>query len=147
MKSASALIIIVTITISSALLCGRPIIAGAGNQSLESVDAKTSEVSIEQQIVSKEREGLDALKVGDLELFGKLTADDAVFVDAQGQASKAQVLKNVVGFRITDYAMEDVRFVSISENSGLISYKITEKGVSHGKEFAAQVYVSSIWAK
>jgi hypothetical protein len=70
-----------------------------------------------------------------------------VFVDAQGQASKAQVLKNVVGFRITDYAMEDVRFVSISENSGLISYKITEKGVSHGKEFAAQVYVSSIWAK
>jgi len=23
----------------------------------------------------------------------------------------------------------------------------TEKGVSHGKEFAAQVYVSSIWAK
>jgi hypothetical protein len=47
MKSASALIIIVTITISSALLCGRPIIAGAGNQSLESVDAKTSEVSIE----------------------------------------------------------------------------------------------------
>jgi hypothetical protein len=147
MKSASALIIIVMITISSALLCGGPIIAGAGNQSLESVDANTSEVSIEQQIVAKEREGLEALKVGDLELFGKLTADDAVFVDTQGPASKAQVLKNVGGFKLTDYAMEDVRFVSISENSGLISYKITEKGVSHGKEFAAQVYVSSIWAK
>jgi hypothetical protein len=147
MKSASAVIIVVTITISSILLLRAPQIADAANQSLEPPDAKTSEGSMEQQIISKEREGLDALKVGDLALFGKLTADDAVFVDTQGPASKAQVLKNVAGFRITEYSMEDVRFVSISEKSGLISYKITEKGVSHGKEFAAQVYVSSVWAK
>jgi Domain of unknown function (DUF4440) len=102
---------------------------------------------MEQQIVSMEREGLEALKFGNLELFGNLTAQEAVFVDAAGPASKAEIMNHVVAFRLTDYSMEDVRFVPLSANSGLIIYKITEKGVSHGKEFAAQVYVSSIWAE
>jgi hypothetical protein len=43
--------------------------------------------------------------------------------------------------------MDDVRFVPLSVTSGLIEYKIAEKGVSHGKEFAAQAYISSIWAE
>jgi ketosteroid isomerase-like protein len=103
--------------------------------------------SMDQQVVAKEREGLDALKVNDLDRFAKLTADDAVFVDAHGTAGKAQVLKNVVGFSITDYTMDNVQFLQISPNTGLISYKLTEKGMSHDKSFAAQVYVSSIWAQ
>jgi Domain of unknown function (DUF4440) len=147
MKLTSALIVVVVITISSALLLGRANISVAAAQSVESRDAKTSDGSIEQQIVSKEREGLEALKTGDLERFGNLTADEAVMVDAQGPATKAQVLKNVAGFTLTEYSMEDVRFVPISPNTGLISYKIVEKGVSHGKEFTAQAYVSSVWTE
>jgi hypothetical protein len=104
-------------------------------------------VSMQQQIVAKEREGLDALKTGDLDLFGKLTADEAVMVDAQGPATKAQVLQNVGEFKLTDYSMEDLKFVPVSATTGLISYKITEKGVSHGHEFVAKAYVSSLWTK
>jgi len=103
--------------------------------------------SLQQQIVAKEREGLDALKSGNVEIFANLTAEEAVFVDAAGLATKADVMKNVAGFTLTDYSMEDVRFVPLSAESGLISYKIHEKGVSHGHEFAAQAYVSSIWAQ
>jgi ketosteroid isomerase-like protein len=103
--------------------------------------------SMERQIVAKEREGLEALKSADLKTFGDLTADDAVFVDAAGPAGKAQVLKNVEGFKLVDYTMKDVRFVAISSKSGLISYTINEKGASHGHEFAADVYVSSVWVK
>jgi ketosteroid isomerase-like protein len=103
--------------------------------------------TLKEQIVAKEREGLDALKVGDVQHFADLTADDAVFVDPHGPAGKAQVMKNVAGFSLTDYQMEDVSFVQISPTAGLISYKSTEKGVSHGKEFAAQVYVSSVWGQ
>jgi hypothetical protein len=102
---------------------------------------------LERQIVAKEREGLDALKIGNLEAFGNLTAEDAVFVDTHGSATKAQVMKNVEGFKLTDYSMDNLSFVPLSAKSGLISYKISEKGFSHGKEFAAQAYVSSIWAK
>jgi hypothetical protein len=68
-------------------------------------------------------------------------------VDAQGPASKAEVLKNVAGFTLTDYSMLDVKFVPVSPTSGLISYKILEKGSSHGREFTAQAYVSSIWTQ
>jgi hypothetical protein len=147
MKTSSALIVVVTIAISSALLPGQPKTSAAAVQSLESRDSRADAGSIKQQIVSKEREGLDALKTGNLELFGNLTADDAVFVDARGPANKAQVVKNVAGFRLSEYSMDDLRFVPISAKSGLITYKISEKGVSHGKEFAAQAYISALWTK
>jgi len=146
MKAASILIVVVAVLISG-LLLERPAISAAAAQSPDSHGAQAQAGSLEQQIVAKEREGLDALKTGNVELFGNLTADDAVLVDAQGSATKAQVLKNVAAFTLTDYSMDDVRFVPLSATSGLIEYKIAEKGVSHGKEFAAQAYVSSIWAE
>jgi hypothetical protein len=114
--------------------------ADAGN-------SQSAEDSLEQQIVSKEREGVDALKAGNAELFGSLLADDAVLVDSRGPATKAQVLQNVAGFRISEYSMEDVRFVPVSDKSGLITYKFTESGTSHGKEFSATVYVSTLYAQ
>jgi len=114
---------------------------------LVAADASHSMDAIQQQIVSKEREELDSLKTGDLERFANLLADDALFVDAHGPASKAEVMKNVAGFRLLDYSMENVRFVPFSADSGLITYTVTEKGISHGKEFAAHVYVSAVWAK
>jgi hypothetical protein len=146
MKIASALIIIVAvIALSSVLLLAEPKISTATSPPREFLAAKDNDVSLEQQIVAKEREGLDALKAGNLERFANLTADDGVFVDAQGPASKATVVKNVAGFTLSEYSMENIQFVPIAANSGLITYKIYEKGASHGKEFAAQAYVSSIW--
>jgi len=43
--------------------------------------------------------------------------------------------------------MDDVRFVPVSADSGLIVYTLTESGTSHGKEFAAKVNVSALWLK
>jgi hypothetical protein len=145
MKTLPALL--VAVAIFSAVRLKHPETTLAANQPRELRDSTAAGDSLEQQVVAKEREGLDALKTGDLDRFGKLTAEDAIFVDAAGPASKAQVLSNVGGFKLTDYAMEDVKFLPISKNTGLISYKITETGVSHGKEFTARVYVSSIWAE
>ena len=96
MKIASALIIIVAVfALSSVLLLAQPKISTATSPSREFLAAKANDSSLEQQIVAKEREGLDALKAGNLERFANLTADDGVFVDAQGPASKAAVVKNV----------------------------------------------------
>jgi hypothetical protein len=147
MKIASALIALTMVAISCALFLGRPMVSFGAARPLESRNARTNDDSMEKQIVSKEQEGLEALKTGDLERFGNLTADEAVMVDGQGPASKAQVLKNVAGFTLREYSMEDVRFVSLSENTGLISYRILENGVSHGREFTARAYVSSIWTE
>lgn len=84
-----------------------------------------------------ERAGLDCLKRGDLAAFGDATAEDAVFVDSQGPATKAEVMEHTAGFHLSDYSIEDVRFVPVS----------AECGNSHGHDFKARVYVSSLWAK
>ena len=148
MKTASAVIVAV-LAISAAFLWQQHKSFAMAAESAR-VQAQAPGVpgsALKLQVVSKEREGLEDLKRGEVQRFGDLTADDAVFVDAQGPATKAQVLQNVAGFRLTDYVMSDVRFVRIAPNTGLISYAVTEKGISHGKDFAAHVYVSSIWTE
>jgi len=144
MKTASRWAGLAVITLCGVLSLLRPLSMAAASPG-RTQDATTPDPSLEQQVISAERAGLDALKTGDLEQFAALTDDDAIFVDAQGPATKAQVMKNVAGFKLTDYLIEDVRFLPMSANTGLVSYKITEKGVSHGKEFAAQAYISSVW--
>jgi len=101
---------------------------------------------LRDQIAAKERQELDALKSGNHEEFAALLADDAVFVDAHGTASKAEVVKHTADLRLEEFTIEDVRFVPVSSDSGLIAYKLTEKGSSHGKAFSEQVYVSALWA-
>jgi hypothetical protein len=107
----------------------------------------TESTPLQQQVLAAERQGLDALKVGNVDFFADHTADEAVFVDAAGPASKAQVVSHVAGFRLTEYSMDDVKFFPLSAKSGLIVYTITEKGISHGKEFAARAYISALWSE
>jgi len=98
-------------------------------------------------LVAQEQAGMDALKTGDVAGFGSMVSEDAVFVDDHGPATKAGVVKNVGGFRLIDDSMEDVRLVRVSDTAGLIVYKLTERGTSHGREFAATVYVSTLYAQ
>jgi ketosteroid isomerase-like protein len=100
-----------------------------------------------EQIVAQERAGLDALKTGDLTAFAASTADGAIFVDAHGPATKAEVMEHTEEFRLHDYTMTDVRFIPLSADFGLVIYTLTESGTSHGKEFSARVYVSALWLK
>ncbi len=151
MKKLSYLMITIAAGSSVCLLLGREGRAASQSQQNASLIAAFSTNSpaaqdlLQEQIISKEREGLDALKTGDLALFTDLTADDAVFVDDHGAAGKTQVVQNTSQFRLTDYRMDNVKFAAISANSALISYEMTEKGTSHGKEFSAHVFVSSVW--
>jgi ketosteroid isomerase-like protein len=102
---------------------------------------------LKDEIVAQERAGLEALKTGDITSFGATIAEDAVFVDASGPAGKAQVVKNVAGFRLREFSMSDIRYVPLSADTGLIVYLMDETGTSHGKEFSAKVHVSSVWSK
>jgi ketosteroid isomerase-like protein len=103
--------------------------------------------TMQQRIVAKESEELDALKNGDLNAFASLLADEAVFLNARGPSTKAEVVKHIAEFKLLEYSMEDVKFVPVSKNSGLIAYKLTEKSASHGREFSGQVYVSALWTE
>lgn len=102
---------------------------------------------LQQQIVAKEREELEALKSADYQKFADLIADDAVFVAPEGPASKAEVVQHVADFKLLEFSMEDVRFVPLSPTSGILAYKLTQKGSSHGHEFTSNVYASALWVQ
>jgi Domain of unknown function (DUF4440) len=140
MKRISATVFVIAAALSMYLLAGR-----TGSAAPKSASASQAQDLMREQIISKEREGMDALKTGNLTLFANLTADDAVFVDDHGIAGKTEVVQNTSQFKLTDYRMDNVKFVTISANSGLISYEMLEKGTSHGKDFSAHVFVSSVW--
>ena len=103
--------------------------------------------SIQQRIVSKEREELDALKSGDLDAFAALLAEEAVFLNSRGPSPKADVVKHIADFKLLDYSIDDVRFVPVGPRTGLIVYKLTQKGASHGREFSGQANISALWTE
>lgn len=121
------------------LLLATPDYAAAEPEKPSALYAESSADSLQQQILSKEREELECLKTGDLKHFGELLADDAIFVDDHGPVSKARIVEHTAEFRLTEYTIDDVKFVQLSKTSDLVSYKIIEKGSSHGKEFTARV--------
>jgi hypothetical protein len=136
MKTVFTLIGLSAVAISLRLLPGQAAItAGSPHNSLQ------------EQVVAQERQELDSIESGSLDAFSSLIADDAVFVDAHGTAGKAEVVKQVAEFRLVEYSMEGVKFVPLSTKSGVIAYRLVEKGISHGKEFASEVYASAVWAE
>ena len=139
MKLTSALLAVLAVTAFTGLSLMHP------RLSASAVDAKPN--ALREQIISKEREELDSLKAGDMKAFASLIADDAVFLDPHGSAGKDEVVKQSSAFKLLEYSMEDVKFVPISPKSGVIAYKLVEKGASHGKEFSAQVYASAVWTQ
>jgi len=83
MRTQHSILIVIAVTALSATLWlagPTPSIAASRSPQTQAVEPATD--SLEQQIVAKEREGLDALKAGNLEQFANLTADDAILVDA-----------------------------------------------------------------
>jgi ketosteroid isomerase-like protein len=125
------LLMITAFAIGSSLLYSRPSAAD----------------SMQQQIILHERAELDALKTGDTKAFANLIADEAVFVDSRGSAGKAEVVSHVNDFRLLEYSMDEIRFVALSDKSGVIAYKLTEKGSSHDHEFTATAYASAVWVE
>jgi Domain of unknown function (DUF4440) len=103
--------------------------------------------TLEERVVALERKELDAIKAGNIHLISDLLADDAVFINSRGFGDKALVVKNTSEFKLIEHSMADVRFVPLTVNSGLIAYKLTEKGEAQGQEISGQVYAAAIWAE
>ena len=110
-------------------------------------DSAPAQQSLQDKVVGKERQGLEALKDGKVQEFAELTADEAVFLDDHGSATKAEVVQHVGNFKLIDFSMDEIKFVPLSDRAGVVAYKLTEKGSSHGREFNAVVYASAVWTE
>ena len=126
------------------LVTARDIVQAQAKAQTEKI-ANTKLQALQQQIVAKERQELEALKSGNTQEFASLIAEEAVFVDPRGTATKAEVVGHIGDFKLLEFSMEDIKFVALSETSGVIAYKLTEKGSSHGREFTSTAYASAVW--
>ena len=126
----------------SALPASRNILAAPSQKA-----AAPSVQSLQNEVVARERQELEALKNGKIQEFADLMAEDAIFVDSHGTASKAEVMGHINDLKLVEYSMADVKFVPVSPDSGVIAYKLTQKGREQGKDFADTVYASALWVK
>jgi hypothetical protein len=110
-------------------------------------NGKAGPSQLQGAIVAKERQELEALKNGKVQEFSDLMAEEAIFMDPHGSASKAEVVGHLGDLKLLEYAMADIKFVPVSPQAGVIAYKLTQKGVENGKDFADTVYVSALWVK
>ena len=102
---------------------------------------------LKDQIVAKEREELTALKSGDYKKFADLIADDALFLDPHGPGTKSEVVEHVSDFKLLEFTMDDIHFIPLSANSGIVAYRLTQKGSSRGHEFTTTVFASATWVE
>lgn len=114
-------------------------------QSQEAPSLTAGPNTMSGQITAKEHEILDDLKNGELQAFAALTADDALAVDAQGPHPKVQRPTKNPNYQLESYTIENVRFIEVAPDTGLITYKLTKSGTSHSKPFTTKSYVSSLW--
>jgi hypothetical protein len=106
-----------------------------------------SAADLKDQIIAKEREELEALKSADYKKFADLIADDAIFLNPGGPGTKTQVVEQSSHFKLLDFSMDDIRFVPLTDNSGIVIYKLTQKGSAGGREFTSVVHASATWVQ
>jgi hypothetical protein len=102
------------------------------------------------QLTILEKQILEALKNHNAGTLQSLLRDDYAEISGPGpgRMSKMEVLKALPRLRITDYTMEDVRFLSLDRDAGILTYKLSLK-VPPGEQehFATPAYVSSTWVR
>ena len=101
-----------------------------------------------EQITARERKRWDARKAGSTAAFADLIAEDAVFVDSRGPEGKAAVVQHASDSKLKDYFMDNVKLVTYTATSGLITYKMTEKTIAgKNKEVSNDFFVSVFWVQ
>jgi uncharacterized protein YndB with AHSA1/START domain/ketosteroid isomerase-like protein len=108
----------------------------------------SAQADLLEQITAQEHRRLDARKAGNTAAFADMIAEDAVFVDSRGPEGKAAVVEHTSNSKLKDYFMDNVKLVTFTATSGLITYKMTEKTiVAKNKEVASDFFVSVFWAQ
>ena len=108
----------------------------------------SAQADLLEQITAQERKRWDARKAGSTAAFADLIAEDAVFVDSRCPEGKAAVVEHASNSKLKDYFMDNVKLVSYTATSGLITYKMTEKTIAaKNKEVASDFLVSAFWVQ
>jgi hypothetical protein len=89
----------------------------------------------------------EAVRTRDVTTFERLIADDAIYIDESGMATKTELLGMLPGVTLHDFRLTDVRVTTVNATSALVVYRCSERVAAGGNGGTALVtkLASSLW--
>ena len=104
--------------------------------------------AIAEAITAKEKLLWDALKNRDHDAFGKMLADDLVYVSSDVVGDKAGTIGGVKNFAPTEITLSDWKTVVLDEDTAVVTYTVDAKGTSGGEPIPpGALCASTAWVK
>jgi hypothetical protein len=111
-------------------------------------DYQADRAKLQDTVTTLEKQGWEALKKQDVEAFKKLTADDFVGTFGDGsRVTKTELVKLLPDFRITDYALEDVKMLRFNQGAVMLTFKAVYDSELKGEKAKNSVLASSGWVQ
>lgn len=148
MKRNSTLLVITFLALAT--LCSAQ---GKQDKSEPKKASSADRSSLEQAILSKEKQGWDAMIKADGNAFKSIHTDDAIIVSPAGVMRIAD-FANILGmFNMLDCTLNEVKFTWADDNTVVLTYKaivktaiVDEEGKVSQNVQIADDYHSSVWA-
>jgi uncharacterized protein (TIGR02246 family) len=110
-------------------------------------ETSTERVSVEQELIKLENESNDAWVKHDAEAYARLLADDYIGTGPDGDMStKAQDLAELMENTTTSAIADDFR-VRVYGDAAVVTFRLTYKNQSKGKESTGQERFTDTWVK
>lgn len=109
-----------------------------------SPNAETGDTSA--NLISQEKQIYDAIKSKNSDSFGSMLADDFILIADDGIHNKADTIKVVQGFNVTDTTLSDWKVLMLDKDAAVVYYSATMKGTSNGQPMpGTPARASSAW--
>ena len=111
--------------------------------------SKASDIkALEAKIIKLDKSGWKAWKNKNAKWFEINTTKNFVSISSDGISDKSQVIKSIANdCDIISYALSEFKFISINENSVLLTYIATQDGKCGGIKLNAKVRVAANYIK
>ena len=109
--------------------------------------AQTQAGSVEQELIKLENESNDAWVKHDAEAYSRLLADEYLCIGPEGDMStKAQDFAELMESTTTSAIADDFR-VRVYGDAAVVTFRLTYKNQSKGKESTGQERFTDTWVK
>lgn len=123
--------------------------AGVASAQTNEKGSKAGKSSVEDQLISMEKQAWEAWKNKNGGYFQTFLADDAVLISGSGVEGKAAAVKSISSMpcEVRGYSLDNFKLIMIEKNTALLTYSAKQDYSCNGKAGPPQVWASSIFVK
>jgi hypothetical protein len=104
-----------------------------------------SKSAMTDALMEAEKSLLDNLAKHNASAFFALIAPGAWSVDEMGGMTMDEFKKNWAQLKVESVTPSDMKVVPVDATSGIVTYKLDQKGSFNGEPFQPTVYASTVW--